>query len=205
MKRIINIIIIVIIVVVCVYKSVYIENLTERNNRLAMQSFSPEQIVEKFWAQALDSLLTTALDINTFDSLLKANPKELASKHGKTIGIGFPYSIFVKGNRKIESFENEQIVVKSKYAIVCGKNFSNTIREASGYFDIDAFQNTMDFNKVSSEINSRISQDIVTPVMPELKIGSRINFYGAVDIYPDRVSENSIKIVPLRLTVESDE
>ncbi|MDR2936923.1 MAG: DUF2291 family protein [Rikenellaceae bacterium] len=207
MKKVIYIVLAVAAAVACLAGSIRIERFSERNARLAEQAFDPEELVDRFWHHDLDSLLAVALDWRTFDSLLQADPKTLADRYGKNIGIGFPKSIFLTGSGVIGEVNKDFFTLQSPgrtYAVSCGRIFSNTVREASGVFDIDAFENTMDFNLVSSQINGRIDSLVIDPVRPRLKNGAVVIFAGAADVYPDRPAAEILRIVPLKLEVVVD-
>ncbi len=205
MKKVIYIVLAAAAAVACIVGSIRIEKLSERNARLAGVVFDPEEMVDRFWNHDLDSLLAAALDLHTFDSLLQADPKTLADKYGKNIGIGFPKSIFVKDTVVVTGIDKDFLSISSPnrtaYALACGRIFSNTVREASGVFDIDAFENTMDFNLVSSQINQRIDSLVIVPVLPGIKKWALIAFAGATDVYADRPAPESLRIVPLKLEV----
>ena len=209
-KNIIRLVAGVIALVGCVYFSVYVENLTEHREKLAGQSFSTEQMLDKFWNEDLDRLFEEALDLETFQSMLSENPLELIEKFGKTLGIGAPYSFIVKGRAPVGEATDESVSLftlssRFRYKILTNHIFSNTVREASGSFPIDDFENTMDFNTVSADINRRIVSQIVGPVKNQLQDGTLISFYGAVDVHPRKLSQTDFDIVPLKIEILSHE
>lgn len=199
----------VVIGLVCIYNSVYFTNLTERREELARQNFSPAQLVDQFWNEELDNTTQRAIGLNMFDSLLVTNPTELYEKYGKTLGIGAPSSVLVKGEAVIDSVGEEKFTIrpvgKARYAVQTSFIFSNTIREASGDFSIDDFENTMDFNMISAEINKRIVDNIVGKVKDQLVPGASVEFWGAADVNLKKIPITSIEIVPLKLKVVSHE
>ena len=209
-KTIIRLIAGVIALAVCVYFSIYVENLTEHRAKLAAQTFSPEQMLDKFWNEDLDRLFDEAIDLDTFQAILAQNPQELIEKHGRTLGIGAPYSFIVKGRYPVGETTDESVSLftpssRFRYKMLTNHIFSNTVREASGSFHIDDFENTMDFNTISAEINNRIVTDIVGPVKNQLQDGTLISFYGAVDVHPRKLDQTDFEIVPLKIEVLSHE
>lgn len=185
------------------YNSVYITSLTERNEQLKAQVFDPVQAIEHFWLEAPEELSAKALELTAFDQLLAANPQELAEKHGRTLGIGAPYSVLVKGMAEIGERQEECIGLRLespvRYSICTNSIFSNTMREASGYFDLDKFETTMDFNLVAMEINNRIVKEVIAPIEAQLTPGTKVEFVGATDINLRKLSVASVEIVPLVL------
>lgn len=201
-KKIIYIVAAAAIGLFCLYHAVYFDNLTERKQELAKLDFSPTEMVDDFWNNGMDNLSAGALDLGTFDSLLQANPAELIEKYGRTLGIGAAYSFLVKGTVRVASVEEERFLIespgKTEYGVRTGFIFSNTVREASGAFDIDDFENTMDFNMISSEINRRIVEQVAAPLSGRIEKGSRFELFGAVDVNPKK-SSAILDIVPLSL------
>lgn len=204
-KKIIYIILGVVAAVFLLYHSVYFMSLTERMEQLKGQIFDPSQAIETFWKEAPEKLSEQAIDIASFDALLSENPQELAEKHGRTLGIGAPYSILIKGTAEIAEIKDEVVKLhwdsKVNYGIRIGSIFSNTMREASGYFDLDKFETTMDFNLVAIEINKRIVDEVTTPLVGELAPGVKVEFVGATDLNLRKLPVTSFDIIPIKLNI----
>jgi len=187
------------------YNSVYLTRLSERNKILQTHTFDPKQAVDEFWKDAPEKLQEKALDMIAFDQQLSENTRQLAEKYGKTLGIGAPYSLLVKGKAVIAKVNDETITLsfdsQIPYSIRTGYIFSNTVREASGHFNLDEFDTTMDFNLIAVEINQRIVKEIIAPVKSQLIKGNTIEFLGAVDINLRRLPVRSIEILPLQLLI----
>jgi predicted lipoprotein len=75
--------------------------------------------------------------------------------------------------------------------------FGNAARDASGYFKIDEFENTMDFNAVSTELNKLILTRVITK-LDSLSAGRTIKFYGALEINSENIPKE-IEIIPLKI------
>jgi len=204
-KKIIYIILGIVAVVFLLYHSVYLMSLSERTEQLKARTFDPEKAVDLFWQEAPEKLPKEAVDLIVLDEQLRKNPQETAQKYGKTLGIGAPYSVLVKGTAEIESVQDELVKLRLNsdidYSIRTGSIFSNTIREASGYFDLDEFETTMDFNLVAIEINNRIVREIIVPIGMQLIPGARVEFVGASDINLRRLPVTSVEIIPIRLKI----
>lgn len=204
-KKLIHVAIGVAVVALCLYFSVYFENLTQRRAELESKIFNPEQILDRFWNEDLDRIFEEALEWTVFDRMLLENPSELLEKHGKTLGIGAAYSFVVQGEAVVGQLEEEKVNLtpfsRNRYALQSGFVFGNTVREASGVFPIDDFENTMDFNIISSEINTHIVREVIAPVVGGLSSGTRVSFYGAIDVNPKKLSVNEYDIIPLQIRI----
>lgn len=185
------------------YHSVYFTSLSEHKAMMAELVFDPTRAVEAFWKEAPAEMQEKALDLATFDRQLHENAQQLAQQQGNTLGIGAPYSILIKGKAEVERVEDETAILRFDsdvtYVIRTGYIFSNTVREASGYFDLDRFETMMDFNLVALEINSRIVSTVIEPIKPQLVPGSTVEFLGAVDIDLRRIPTTSVEIIPVQL------
>ena len=74
--------------------------------------------------------------------------------------------------------------------------FGNLARDASGWFDIDDFQNTMAFNEISSYLNGRILAEVIPASIPAA--GSCF-FCGAVEIDPAAPDPECYTVIPYLL------
>ncbi|MBN1482875.1 DUF2291 family protein [candidate division KSB1 bacterium] len=204
MKKYIKISVFALIVIVALYNSVYFEKLDERKAKESMKTFDPKDKAHYFWDNELDKLLASAIDLKLFDSQLVDNPENLTSQHGKAVGITSSYCFLVSGQTKQFLPDSEEIPVeitdgRSEYKLQIKYIFSNAARDATDYFNIDDFENTMDFNAISTELNKLILQREVSK-LDSLADGDVIKFIGAVEIDPKNIPDQ-IAIVPLKIEV----
>lgn len=194
-----------IITVFLLYHSVYFTSLEEHRKELAGATFDPVKAITQFWEEGPEKLAVEALSLNEFDKLLAENPQKMVPEFGKTLGIGAPYSFLIKGEVRIKEVKNDEIILYApgeiSYAIRTRFIFSNTVREASGYFDLDKFETTMEFNMVAMEINKHIEQQVIAPELSYLKPEAIVAFLGAADINLRHFPVTSVEIVPIRLNV----
>lgn len=179
------------------YFSFYTENLTEKQKREEMSKYNPAQLVNSFMKDSLISLEQKALAISVFAEGLKNNTDDFEKKHGKTLGIGSPIFYIVKGEcSEAQLIDNEEI-----HATADGINikipvkyiFGNNARDASGWYNIDNFKNTMDFNAVSAEMNKYITQQMQKFQMSE---DGKLTFVGAVAVPAQTAEISSLVITP---------
>lgn len=195
----------IVIVVILLYNSVYCMSLSEKTRQLQSQSFDPAAAIESFRKEGAEQLSDKAIDLEYFDELVIENPHQLAEKYGKTLGIGAPYSILVKGFSVIQGTGDEVVYIgldtSINYSIRTGSVFSNTIREASGYFDLDDFETTMEFNLLTIEINHHIIDQVISPVVSQMVPGATVEFLGAADINLRKLPVTSVDIIPIHLRI----
>ena len=166
------------IALVALWFSFYTENLTEKTRREEMKELKPDQLVNALMKDSLTTLNQRAISIQE----LKQGyiDEAFAKQHGRVLGIGSPTFYVIKGMSEQVKMEDDEIL-----AIVDGIQltiplkyiFGNTAREASGWFNIDDFQNTTDFNAVSAAFNAYIAQQVKS-----FKAGEHVEFIGAVAV-----------------------
>ncbi|MDR0989151.1 MAG: DUF2291 domain-containing protein [Prevotellaceae bacterium] len=185
------------------YHSVYITPLSAHRAALEAAVFNPATAVADFWQQAPAVLQKQAIPLADFCNYA---PEEVAERFGHTLGIGAPTSICLVGQAVITEVGEDLLRLQSgegtpAYYLRIGSIFSNTVREASGVFNIDDFETTMDFNLVSIELNKRIREQVIAPVIGRLTVGTTVAFTGAADIRPDRPPVEQLVIIPVQLHI----
>lgn len=181
-----------------VYFSFYTENLTERQKREEMSRYNPEQLVNKIMKDSLASLEQKALSISMLAEGIRNNAEEFAKTHGKVLGIGSPVFYIVKGEcHDAKLADGEEIHATAdgiSIKIPVKHIFGNNARDASGWFNIDNFKNTMDFNAVSAEMNKYITKETAGFKMPAE--GQTVTFVGAVAVPPHSSDISTLEITP---------
>lgn len=181
-----------------VYFSFYTENLTERQKREEMSRYNPEQLVNKIMKDSLASLEQKALSISMLAEGIRHNAEEFAKTHGKVLGIGSPVFYIVKGEcHDAKLADGEEIHATAdgiSIKIPIKHIFGNNARDASGWFNIDNFKNTMDFNAVSAEMNKYITKETAGFKMPTE--GQTVTFVGAVAVPPHSSDISTLEITP---------
>lgn len=181
-----------------IYFSFYTENLTERQKREEMSKYNPEQLVNKILNDSLASLEHKALTISTLTEGIRNKGEDFAKTHGKVLGIGSPVFYIVKGEcNDAKLADGEEIHATAdgvRIRIPIKHIFGNNARDASGWFNIDDFKNTMDFNAVSAEMNKYITREMADFKIPAE--GQTLTFVGAVAVQPHSPDLSILEITP---------
>ena len=202
MKKYISIAVIILLAGAALYNSVYFEKLDEKKEKESVKNFNPKEKATYFWDNELDQLLTSAIDLKLFDSQLADNSEKFTGHHGKSVGITSSYCFLVRGISKLTSLDSEKIPVyladgNIEYNLQIKYIFSNAARDATGYFNIDDFENTMDFNALSTELNKLVLDREVSK-LDSLSEGVTIKFIGALEVNTENIPKQ-IGIVPLKI------
>ncbi len=151
----------VILAIVALWGAFYTEKLTEKQRREQLAELKPDELVGVLMRDSLSSLEARA---TTLKQLKEGYQDEtFAKQYGRVLGIGSPTFYLIKDECEHATIADDeihavaegiQITIPLKYI------FGNTARESSGWFNIDNFQNTTDFNAVSAAMNAYITQQV---------------------------------------------
>lgn len=201
MKRVIKVIAWCVVVVIILALSLKVERLDERTTA----EFDPTEQVEHFWNEALPALLIgdRVVEVELFCQALKNNRQLLIDRYGLTLGIGAPYSLLVGGAFTVTEVGEELTTLRTEagatFLMRTAYIFGNTVREATGAFSIDDYENTMDFNRIASELNNRVVERIVAPAEEFLQAGNRLRVVGAIDLTPKGPADEVFELIPLSI------
>lgn len=201
MKRVIKAIAWCVAVVIILALSLKVERLDERTTA----EFDPTEQVEHFWNEELPTLLVgdRVVGIDLLCQELKNNRQLLIDRYGLTLGIGAPYSLLLGGDFTVAEVGEELTTLRTEAGATLLMRtayiFGNTVRESTGAFSIDDYENTMDFNSIASELNDRVVARIVAPAEELLRVGSRLRVVGALDLSPKGPADEVFELIPLSI------
>jgi predicted lipoprotein len=202
-KRIRSFVVLVAAVFAAFWFSFYTEPLQEHRDNELQKQFSPNQLVDYHWKKDMDALLKTALTVSDFNAGMCRDATGFSAKNAKVPGLGAKSYFLITGEVVLTEVCDKalsfQFGTKTTGAIQIKYLFSNTARDASGWFKAGDFQNTMDFNTVSTYLNSKILAEVVGKNALTYKAGDRLTFWGAVEVSPEDYPVKELEIVPLRL------
>jgi len=206
--------------------SVEIRSLEAKRAEDRAEQFDPAQYARDFWDQRLDSVFAAALDIVPLMDLFN-NDMEAAVSKGTTLGQSRVHAYLLKGKGRIVSLGKDGLRVSvanpessPEILISTGLYVSgNAVRDASGLVDVSTFSDTMKFNRISSEINKIVVQEIIKPFQDKRPaVGKTVQFVGAAEVAEDATEEipfgghrpgdastpayHLLKVVPIRLDLE---
>lgn len=212
MKKRIKPLLTIAVILLVAYNSVYFKKLSEVKDLNTAERFDAVAYAKKYLQKQLPSALKKAVDINSLTALLQANPKEALEKYSHALGIGNIRYFLVKGQGEILKIEEDAATVLVKkdtsaqvVTIATEYVFGNAIRDASGLININEFNNTMDFNNVSAEINKTIRSEVLPPFKAKAKKGDTIIFTGAIELNQAHLKFEKMEVVPIELKVVSSQ
>lgn len=207
-------------------RSVEFHSLEAKRAEERAERFDPAQYARNFWDQRLAGVLETALSAEPLIGLFNKDMEAAVSK-GRTLGQSRVHAYLLKGEGKIVSLGKDGLCVSvaspeasPEVLISTGSYVSgNAVRDASGLIDVSAFSDTMKFNRISSEINKIVVQEVIEPFQEKgAQVGMTVRFVGAAEVAEEATQEVSfggrqersastpayhlLKVVPIRLDLE---
>jgi predicted lipoprotein len=187
------------------YNSVYFKKL-DAKKETAETNLDPREFAQKFWIKEFTPYLDSAVEINNFVKMMKADPNGTFQKYSRSQGIGNSSFFLVKGEGIIKTVNEDNITVTAKPGIdeinvqlTTGIYFGNAVRDVTGKIGMGDFTNTMDYNSVSTELNKIVRNQVVMPFKTKAAIGEKVRFIGCIEITKEKGPAENISILPVRI------
>ncbi|WP_308992161.1 DUF2291 family protein [Mariniflexile litorale] len=201
MKKPVKYIVIVVILVLSLYNAVYFEPLDKVKEEQSTSVFDAKTLATDFMSNNIETL--PAINVSEFLADITKGVEKYCEQKGKKLGISNDYNFIIDGNATVIAIEEEDVLVaidddsKQQIRIATDFIFGNAIRDGSGLADIGSFQNTMDFNTISVELNNIVRETIVPPFKQKVKEGDTLYFKGAVKVNTKSPNLQALKVIPL--------
>jgi predicted lipoprotein len=205
-KKIIKYIIAVAVILLVAYNSVYFKKLDQVKAEQTAKTFNAASYARNFWDKKLTPGLHTAIAIEKLIPLLNNSPAQAFDNYSHALGIGNLRYFLIQGKGTVTAIDADDITVSiaglpnQKVKIATEYIFGNAARDATGLININDFNNTMDFNNVSAEINA-IIRDKVLPRLKHAKVGNSISFTGAIELNKEHLNPSQIEAMPVAVTI----
>ena len=200
-------ILLVVMVTLLAYKSLYFENLAVHRSSLLPKEFNPSAYAQNFWNTKLIPNLGKAVELSQLSEMLSMDPEKAFAAHSHALGIGNLRYFLVKGAGVVESINDDNVVIsiqneKGRQSVSLETEFifGNAVRDATGLININEFNNTMDFNNVSAQINQIIREKVLPRFKKEISVGRQVEFVGAIELNKEHI-DKAFKVIPIQLAL----
>ncbi len=209
-RKVIKYIVLFAVAGLLLYNSVYFKKLDAKEKAVATAvNLSPVEIAQKFWRDQFPPYIDSAVDINEFLKMLQENPKQAFEKYSHTQGIGNSSFFLLKGEGVVSSVNEEDVVVtvksgsgEKKIKLNTGIYFGNAVRDVTGKITMGDFNNTMDYNTVSTELNKLVHTEIVLPFKTKAVKGAEVKFVGCAEINKEQVPTDNVELLPVKISLK---
>lgn len=207
MKKAIKYIIFAVIIGISIYNSVYIKALDKVKQGKNNTIFDAKSYANQFINTKVETL--PALNVSEFLNDISKDVKKYSEANGNKLGISNDYYFITEGNATVLSIEEEDVVVsltennKQIIRIAIDFIFGNAIREGAKTANISDYQNTMDYNNISVELNNIIRETIIPPFTKAVKEGDTLYFKGAIKVNTKKPNLKELRLIPLILKLNN--
>ncbi|MEP6677146.1 MAG: DUF2291 domain-containing protein [Ferruginibacter sp.] len=205
MKKTLKYITLVAVIGLLGYNSVWFKKLDTKKETISTDT-SPVEFAKKFWANIFTPYLDSAADFNQFYSLLNTEPQKAMDQYAHRQGISNTSFVLLKGEGIVDEIKGNEteLIVKNgagniSVKLNTGLYFGNAIRDVTGKINMGDFNNTMDYNAVSTELNKIVQQQVVVPFKNKISKGQLIQFIGCTELNSDQTKKNVVEILPVRI------
>lgn len=193
----------IVVIVFVAYNSVYFKKLSEV--KAAARTFDAAAYAQNLLNKQLPDVEAKAPDIDEVLAQLKTDPSKVLEKYGKALAIGNTRYLLVKGKGSITGVEESDVQLmtsgKNDLQIATEYIFGNAVRDASGLVNLNDFNNTLDLNNISSEVNKIIRNRIVPPFRQTVKQGNEVEFIGAITLNSEHLNTDDLEVIPVSLKI----
>ena len=205
-KKIIKYTLALILLLVVGYNSVYIKKLSEVKAAATSGKFDAAAYAQSFWRDKLTPGLNQATALPELLVMLQADKDGTFRAHSHALGIGNLRYFLVKGEGNITAINENDLTISLQPDSV-GKEvkiatefvYGNAVRDALGLLNINDFNNTMDMNNVSAELNKKIRTEILPPFLAQARKGNLVQFTGAIELNQVHLRLDEIEVIPISL------
>lgn len=198
--------ILLVLITVVAYNSVYFKKLDEVKANAGLtagEKFDAATYAQEFWTTKLLPATPKATDLSTLLTLLKTDQAKAFDAYSHALGIGNIRYFLVKGEGKITAVGDNDVTVllpsDESVKLATEYIFGNAARDASGLIKITEFDNTLDLNNVSAELNTIIRNKVVPPFKASAKSGSAVKFVGAIELNKEHLHLDDLEVIPIKL------
>lgn len=205
-KRKWKFVVLIAVLIFVLHNSFYFQNLKEKRADGAQKNFDAEQYARNFWDKLSKKLDETA-DAKQFLTLFRQDQKKAIEKYStKTKDVSSTHFFLLQGEGRIVSVTKESLLIclteseaKPDILIPTGLIFGAAVRNASGLVDSDDFPDSMNYNKVSEEINNIVMKQVIPAFKDKVREGSIVHFIGAAEVFEDNPQISPLRVIPIRL------
>jgi len=202
-------IVLIAVLIFLLYNSFYFDNLKEKRADEAQKKFDAGQYARNFWDK-LSRKLNEVADAKQFLTLFPQDPKEAIGKYStKAKHVSSTHFFLLQGEGRIISITKEGVLIylteteaNLEILIPTGLIFGAAIRNASGLVDSDDFPDSMNYNKVSEEINNIVMKQVIPAFEDKVREGSIVHFVGATEVFEDNPQISPLRVIPIKLELK---
>ena len=205
MKKAIKYIVLIVIAGLLLYNSVYFKKPDTPKSQVENNKSDPTAFARSFWDSTFSKAIDSAITLEAFENeFFEKGAAITINKYSHSQGVSNVAYMLQKFSGKVKEVTEDKVVLTLTNSranhIVCnvGNYFGNGVRDVTGLIKMGDFTNTMDYNKVSSELNKIVKTDVILPLKNRIKINDNLTVVGCLEIRDGKLDD---VILPVKITV----
>lgn len=188
---------------------VHIERLDSPTSEKVTQSSNTSEFAKAFWDEKLVPSIEKAPDAMEVLSALRDNPQMARTTYGRKVGVSRSTLFIIQGKGAVESVDKKGVGValaegseKPEIVLHTALLFGNTVRDATGLLDAGTFQDSRQFNEISTELNRLVETRVIAPLKEKAVKGQHIRFIGCFEASNQDEPATPLLIIPMQVRFE---
>jgi predicted lipoprotein len=188
----------------------HVVRLDEAQATARATAFNAADFVTKFWNDRLLPSLDDAPDAENVLAAIDRDRSSALKSFGRKMGVGRTTLLVIHGTGTVVSNDKKGVTVSLKRS---GKNpdvvlhtgmlFGNVARDATGLLKASDFENSQQFNEISTELNRHIETQVIPILKEQAKAGRQVRFVGCAEV-PDNVKQaRPLSVIPLVISIDA--
>jgi predicted lipoprotein len=206
-KKWLTCLVIIVVTGLLVYNSVYFRKLDSPKNQIENSKKDPVAFAKAFWNDQLSKAIDSAVAMEAFEKeFIEKGAQITINKYSHSQGVSDVAYMLQKFSGKVKEVTADKIVLTlensraSHLILNIGNYFGNGVRDVTGLIKMGDFENSMDYNMVSSALNKIVKTDVISPVKTKVKVNDNLTIVGCVEILTGKLSD---EILPVRITINN--
>jgi predicted lipoprotein len=167
------------------------------------------ELAATFWEKQLVPAMENAPEGEELISALADNVEAARRRFGHKVGIGRTTLFTVKGQGRVVAVDKSGVGIALKEGsdrpeilLQTGLLFGNTVRDSTGLIAASDFQDSRQFNEVSTELNRIVETEVILRLKENAFVGKRVRFVGCVEIADRGEFAIPLSIIPMQVEFE---
>lgn len=205
--------------------SIVIVDEGELSAQVESQRFDPVSFVDDVWesrllpafesdAQDLATVLA-AIEVDSSGNGDKEQLAEVTNEYG-TITVGEAHIYLLRGTGTVTEVSDRGLATIAldgydgpiEVQIYMGARIPSdetSVRDGVGFIEFGDFKTQTEYGQVAAEINARITNEVLAPLLDSDLTGTKISFLGSISIRTFNLVQidlSAIRVVPVQITKE---
>jgi predicted lipoprotein len=171
-------------------------------------AFNAQMFVARFWQDRLLPSLDAAAGAETVLAAMDKDRQAALAKFGRKTGVGRTTLLLIQGVGSIVSVDPKSVGVsltpdeaKPDVVLRAGLLFGNVVRDATGLLDSSDFENSQQFNDISTELNRHIELHVIPVLKEKAVIGRQVRFVGCASVPDNADTVRPLTLIPLVVSI----